>query len=185
MFDIQLGYGKQIVNHWELIFKWIESDDSYGCPEDCKWGDEESDDGNGDDEKGDDDGEEANKEATPCPDHPEPDDDYFYFPAGESDYECRYDFVVVHVICDDDHENFEFELATPRRLSKDLRYSDSLGTFEDAKLVDIINACAGVPMPNMEQSEDCQTWVWNAMRDVLCSMAELEGDWEDTLDDCH
>ena len=63
-----------------------------------------------------------------------------------------------------------------------LEQSNDLGTFSDADLADILEACEGVAMPNEAQEENCQDWVRNALA-AISGLADLEFAYENTLDE--
>jgi hypothetical protein len=158
VFNIFLGWRSGIVKHWCLVFvhEPNQQDDSIGCPEDC------------DDDF--------------CH-HPQGDEEYFYLDLDTDVFLPHKQNHIVHVVRETIDDNFEFSHTTPGMVDPDLSLSSSLGTFDDAHLPDIIHECSELPLPNTEDGEHCQDWVWKAMGDVMTGDGIKNG-WEGTLSAC-
>jgi hypothetical protein len=157
MFDIQLGYTTHdAVSHWQLLFIFQGADGSIGCPDECT--------------------------ADPCTVHADFDDQYFECDKND-DFVSLSPYYAVHVVRNDEGE-FQFQVDDFDNPSAKITSSDDLGEFDNALLGQIIDACAGVALPDEKKDENCQDWCWNAMKQVLARLADLEDDWEETMEGC-
>jgi hypothetical protein len=86
-----------------------------------------------------------------------------------------HEFILIGAEDENGFEQWELKIDMANSCSDSIERSESLGTFPDSKLSEIIAACRELPLPGL--GENCQNFAWSVLENVLAGKANMEQDW--------